>query len=138
MAIATSHSQNSDLDNNNHAANRAAHAWLVCMTAALFFFYEFMQMNMFNTLNDPLRQAFSLTASEVNQAANYYFYANMIFLLPAGLLLDRISTRLLILTSMILCVAGTVGISPLTQSRLGQAKPFSHGYWWILLFIKLS
>lgn len=82
--------------------------WLVCFCAALFFFYEFIQMNMLNSLGAAIAKEFMITATQLGNLSACYFYANLIFLLIAGLLLDRYSTRTIILVSMITCVLGTV------------------------------
>lgn len=82
--------------------------WLVCFSAALFFFYEFIQMNMLNSLGDAIAKEYAITATQLGNLSACYFYANLAFLLVAGLLLDRYSTRLIILVSMITCVLGTV------------------------------
>lgn len=81
--------------------------WLVCFSAALFFFFEFMQVNMFNAITPSLIKEFSLSAVKIGQISANYFYANLIFLFPAGMLLDRFSTRKVILTAMMLCVLCT-------------------------------
>lgn len=82
-------------------------AWIVCFSAALFFFYEFIQMNLFNAISPQLLAAFSLNAEQLGRLSANYFYANLIFLFPAGLISDRFSSRSVILTSMIICVSGT-------------------------------
>lgn len=74
--------------------------WVVCFSAALFFFFEFMQVNMFNAITPALIKEFSLSAARVGQISAYYFYANLIFLFPAGMILDRFSTRKVILCAM--------------------------------------
>ena len=38
--------------------------WIVCFSAALFFFYEFIQLNMFNAISAQLMQTFSLNAEQ--------------------------------------------------------------------------
>lgn len=81
--------------------------WLVCFTAALFFFYEFIQMNMFNVLSADLLRAFNMTAEQLGTLSAYCFYATILFLLPAGQLLDRYSTRKIILIALGICVTGT-------------------------------
>src|SRR4029078_4784804 len=40
-----------------------------------------------------------------------YLGADILFLLPAGIILDRFSTRRVILTAMLVCVIGTVGFA---------------------------
>lgn len=86
-------------------------AWLVCLTASLFFFYEFVQMMMFNAINPGLMQAFSITATDVGKISSAYFIANILFMFPAGIILDRFSTRKIILMAMALCVIGTLSFS---------------------------
>lgn len=81
--------------------------WIVCLAAALFFFYEFIQMNMFNAISPQLMQTFHLNATKLGYLSSFYFYASLAFLFPAGQILDRVSTRKLILIAMIICVSGT-------------------------------
>lgn len=75
--------------------------WLVCLSAALFFFYIFIQMNMFNAVGPHLMQTLQFGTSGLGHLSASYFYANVIFLYPAGLLLDRFSPRRLILLVML-------------------------------------
>lgn len=82
-------------------------AWIVTLTAALFFFYEFIQLNLFNAINVELMQAFNLNAAELGQLSSMYFYANALFLFPAGILLDRFSTRKMLLSAVVICTIGT-------------------------------
>ena len=82
-------------------------AWVVVMTAALFFFYEFIQMNLFNTINVQLRETYHLNAEALGQLFSMYFYANTLSLLVAGSLLDRYSTKKLLLFAVTICTVGT-------------------------------
>lgn len=82
-------------------------AWLVTLSASLYFFYEFIQMNLFNSINVPLMRDFGLDAVQLAQLASMYFYANAIFLFPAGNLLDRYSTKTLLLVAVALSTLGT-------------------------------
>ncbi len=81
--------------------------WLVCFTAALFFFYEFIQMNMFNAISKPLITEFKLNATQLGYLSSSYFYATVLFLFPAATILDRFSTRRVILSALFICVMGT-------------------------------
>src|SRR5580765_1492945 len=87
--------------------NHTALGWLVVLTAALFFFYEFIQMNLFDAINVELRQAFNLNAPQLGQLSSMYFYANAVFLFPAGSLLDRFSTKKLLLFATLITTLGT-------------------------------
>jgi MFS family permease len=82
-------------------------AWVIVLTASLFFFYEFIQMNMMDAISDSLLSSFHINADQLGDMSSYYFLANVIFLFIAGSLLDRCSTRRVILWSLGICVFGT-------------------------------
>ena len=82
-------------------------SWVVILSAALFFLFEYVNMNSFDALNLELREAFHVDALQISNLSAMYFYANVLFLIPAGLLLDRFSTRKLILGAMAISVIAT-------------------------------
>ena len=84
-------------------------AWLVCLSAGLFFFYEFFQLNFFDVINQSLRDDFHIDAAQLSWMSSTYLWANILFLLPAGVILDRFSVRYVILSAMFSCIVGTVG-----------------------------
>lgn len=88
-------------------ATHVALAWLVTITTSLFFFYGFIQLNLFNAIAAPLMQDFNIDAVMLGQLASMYFYANTLFLFPAGVLLDRFSTKKLLLGAVALTTLGT-------------------------------
>lgn len=95
---------------NVRDAKKIAHtkmAWLVVMTTSLFFFYEFVQLNIFNSIGTQVMHKFDLDAVELGHLAAMYFYANALFVFPAGNLLDRFSTKRLLLAAIALCTFGT-------------------------------
>ncbi len=94
--------------------NHGLLAWTVTLTASLFFFYEFIQLIMPNAINVELRQAFNLDAPGLGWLVSMYFWGNVILLFPAGNLLDRFSTKKIIVTALSFCILGTVafGLAP--------------------------
>jgi MFS family permease len=86
-------------------------SWVVCLTAGLFFFYEFIQMNMFNAISAGFMKTFNISPEKMGVLDSFYFIANVIFLIPAGYLFDRFPIRRVILISMLFCVAGTAAIA---------------------------
>lgn len=86
-------------------------AWMVCLSAGLFFLYEFFQLNIFDVINQPLRDDFHIDATQLSWMSSAYLWADILFLLPAGIILDRFSTRKVILTAMSVCVLGTIGFA---------------------------
>lgn len=113
--------------NSNLTTHTRFLPWVVCFSAALFFFYEFIQMNMFNAISADLMRAFSLHATELGKLAAYYFYANLIFLPIAGALLDRFSTRLIILSALLVCVIGILGFATTHSFLLACVYRFMSG-----------
>lgn len=81
--------------------------WLVCFAASLFFFYEFIQGNMFASIADNIMQDFHLEADKMAYLSSMYYFSNVLFLFAAGFLLDRFSTKNTLLIAMFLCVLST-------------------------------
>lgn len=102
-------------------------SWLVCLSAGLFFFYEFIQMQMFNSISSDLMRDFSLNAEQLGYLSASYLYADVLFLFPAGMLLDRFSTRKVILSAMVLCVLGTLFFAMTHSLWIAAASHFMAG-----------
>ena len=81
--------------------------WVVCFTASLFFFYEFIQGNMFASIADNIMHDFHIQADKMTYLSSVYYLSNVLFLFAAGMLLDRFSTKKTILVAMLLCVLST-------------------------------
>lgn len=92
---------------SSYAPPNGIRAWLVVLSSALFFFYIFIQMNLFNEMAPELIVYFNLSAQQLGNLSAMYFYGTVIFLFPAGILLDRYSVRILLLLATVLCVVGT-------------------------------
>lgn len=102
-------------------------AWVVVLTAALFFFYEFIQMNVFNSINTQLRETFQLDAVHIGQLFSMYFYANFLCIFAAGNLLDRFSTRRLLILAITVCTVGTFIFAMATEYWMAAAGRFLVG-----------
>lgn len=81
--------------------------WVVVFCATTFGFYQFILLTMFNALNEPLLKEFHITASTIGQMASMYIIGNILLLIPAGILIDRYSTRKIILITMSISVLST-------------------------------
>ena len=87
--------------------NSLIRAWSIVLISGLFFFYEFIQLTMFDTLSPFMMQEFSISAEAVSDISSWYFLAEISLLFIAGIIIDRVSTKRLILTFMTLCVSAT-------------------------------
>lgn len=90
-------------------------AFIVTLTASLFFFYQFFQLNFFNVINLSLRTTFHLDALQLGQLFALYFYANFIFLFPAGSLIDRFSPRNILIIALLVTISGTLLFAVATE-----------------------
>lgn len=81
--------------------------WVVCFAASLFFFYEFIQGNMFASIVDNMMQDFSIQVDKVTYLSSVYYLSNVIFLFVAGMMLDRLSTKKTMMIAMVLCILST-------------------------------
>lgn len=95
-------------------------AWAVCLIGALFFFYEFIQMNVLNSISEVVMRSFHLDAAGLGWLSSTYFYADAFLLIPAGIMLDRFSTRNIILATFAMCLIGTAGFA--VSHELWQAE----------------
>lgn len=86
-------------------------AWSIVLTSALFFFYIFIQMNLFNAINSEFVKELHFTASQVSQLFASYSYGNVIFLFPAGMLLDRFSVRNLLTMAFVVTIVAAYAFS---------------------------
>ncbi len=93
-------------------------AWLVCLSAGLFFLYVYLQMNIFDVINRPLREAFNINAAELSWLSSTFVWASIVFFIPAGILLDQFSVRKSILITMAVCTLGTLGFALTTSYPL--------------------
>lgn len=82
--------------------------WVMTLVGALFFFNVMLQINLMTALHDELIKAFHTTASKVALLSAWGFYANVLTILPAGLLLDRFSVKKLMLINLAIAVFGTL------------------------------
>jgi len=88
---------------------KAVLPWIVCFSASLFFAYELLQLHVMNAISPLLMRDLGLNATQFGALSSTYLLADVIFLLPAGILLDRFSVRKVILVALFLCIVGTMG-----------------------------
>ncbi len=81
--------------------------WMVCFAASLFFFYEFIQGNMFASIADNIMHDFHIKADKMTYLSSIYYAANVMFLFVAGFMLDRFSSKKIIVVAMLFCVLST-------------------------------
>lgn len=86
-------------------------AWMICICAALFFSYELMQFHLLNAISSHLMKDLHISASHFGILGSTYLLADVLFLIPAGIILDRYPVRKVILSALLVCIIGTVGFA---------------------------
>lgn len=81
--------------------------WAVCLAASLFFFYEFIQGNMFASIADNIMRDFHIQVDRMAYLSSIYYCSNVVFLFFAGMMLDRLSTKKMMIIAMFMCVSST-------------------------------
>lgn len=109
------HHNSAEVNTADFTGKPTKQSWLVVLIASFFFFYEFIQMNVFNSISTSLMHAFHIDAAKLGDLSSFYFIANVVFLFIAGSILDRISTRRVILTALGICIIGTALFSMATS-----------------------
>jgi MFS family permease len=112
---------------NKKSEVNSPRAWLICLVMSLFFFYEFVQMNVFDSIAQDILVDFSLTATAVGYLASMYFYGNFLMVIPAGILLDRFSTKKIALIAMTVSTVATIIFSQTHTLGLAQICRFLAG-----------
>ncbi len=100
MLVADNYNEQNDL-------NSALLPWIVCLAATMFFFYEFIQGNMFASIAANIMHDFHIEAEQMAYLSSIYYLSNVVFLFVSGMILDRFSIKNTILIAMLLCVVST-------------------------------
>lgn len=79
--------------------------WLVCVSSSLVFFNDFLQMSFFGVLGPFFMKHYNLNALEFGQLSSIYFYSTALFILPAGVILDKFSIRKIFIIISLIYVA---------------------------------
>lgn len=83
-------------------------SWVVCFIASLFFLFEFIQLSSFDALNHDIADYFHLNTAQVSILGSAFLWGNVLFLLPAGVLLDKYGSRRAVLVSLSVAVLGVL------------------------------
>lgn len=77
--------------------NQRIYALIICLSCSFFYFFQIIQATMFNSLNASLMQEFSISAKEVAVLSSGYFYSNIVFLFIAGIIVEYMYRKKILL-----------------------------------------
>ncbi len=82
-------------------------AWIIWLLSALFMCYKYALEVSPSVMTSDLMREFSLDGAQMGNLAASYFYAYLIFQIPAGLLIDRWGPRCITTVAIVLSALGT-------------------------------
>lgn len=94
------------MDIHEHPRYSFARALLIYIVAVLFLFYEMGLQVSPSVMAYNLMNSFNVDAGGLGILAGFYFYSYSIMQLPAGLLFDRVGSRVLITLAVFGCAVG--------------------------------
>jgi len=86
-------------------------AFVYCLITALFPFFAFIQMNLLNSLGSKLGDFFCITTHQLGILSAVYIYSSAFLLFPAGILLDRLPIKRILLLGIFLTTLGALFLS---------------------------
>lgn len=108
-------------------------AWLIWSLAVLFYFYEFMLQTSTGVMGADLMRSFNANGEQVGQLSAAYLYTYALMQIPAGMLMDRVNPKRLLVLSPALCALGcfvfvfasTLGTAILGRAIMGVGASFA-------------
>ena len=84
------------------------HAWIIWLLSAIFMFYKYALEVSPSVMTSTLMTAFDITGTTLGNLVACYFYAYLLFQIPAGILLDRFGPRKVTTLAIFVCSAGSL------------------------------
>ena len=118
---------------SNNKPNYNILAWVVWLTAGLFYMYEFIHRVSPNVMVPELMLDFKVSWQTLGNLSAYYYYAYALAQIPVGIMLDRYSTRYLLMFAALLIAIGSftfaktdsIHLANLSRVTIGLGSAFS-------------
>lgn len=81
--------------------------WVICSVAGLSFFFAFLQMNIFNSLAQFLISYLAINNMKLGFLTYAYFLGLALFFIPAGIFLEKFSTKKTLLVGLFISIVLT-------------------------------
>lgn len=102
-------------------------AILACISAGLFFFFTIFQKVTFNAISADLISKFHLSVTGLGGISSAYLYANALWLIPGGILLEKFSSRVVTLIFIFACAITSFVFAKSTSVSLDIIMRFIGG-----------
>ncbi len=102
-------------------------SWVVWVSAALFFCYQFVLRVSPSVMAEELMMDFRVDACSLGILTSLYLYAYSSMQIPVGTLLDKFGPRRLLISATILCIVGAVIFATAENVLVASASRFLIG-----------
>ncbi|QBR84859.1 MFS transporter [Legionella israelensis] len=111
----------------NNLLLQKLYPWLIWTLAAGFFFYKYFIQVSPSVISSQLMNTFALSGAGLGHLAACFFYAYLIMQIPAGLILDRYSPRMILFLASFLCAVGILIFAHSQQLYWAELSRFLNG-----------
>ena len=87
--------------------NKVLVAFIAWFVAAVFYMYQYIWRVTPNVLSIELREHFSLDADQFSTFGSLYFMFYSLMQIPLGLLLDKVGTKFMVLSCLIISISSS-------------------------------
>lgn len=100
----------------------------MCVLGVLFYYYEYFLRVAPSVMSGELKQTFGLGDTEFGLLAAFYYYAYTPMQIPAGMMLDRMGPRKVLIFACFICAVGTYFFAATSHLRVAEAGRFLIGF----------
>jgi MFS family permease len=94
------------IEGENNYTTKAYIAWLICLLAAVFYSYDFFIRVAPSVMVHDLQKDLGLDPTLIGFLSAAYFYTYILFQIPAGIILDKFDSKIVIPAAMFICTLG--------------------------------
>ncbi|HVY53785.1 MAG TPA: MFS transporter [Gammaproteobacteria bacterium] len=109
--------------------------WIICLTGALFYCYEYLLRVMPSIMELELREAFKLDSVAFGNLMGFYYYAYTPMQFPVGILMDSYGPRRLLILACLICALGSYLFTMQSHLLLSQIGRLFVGFGSAFAFI---
>src|SRR3990167_11237303 len=81
--------------------------WIVCSLAAFFYFYELCLRVALGTMVPEVRESLNISIGQIGVLSAFYYYAYTPMQIVAGVFIDRLGPRRLLIVMVFFCALGS-------------------------------
>jgi sugar phosphate permease len=102
-------------------------AWLIWVTAAFFYLYEYLLRVSPSAMTSQLMESFQVSATSLGVLSSFYYYSYNVLQTPCGIIVDKLGPRFIITASCFICAFGAFLFCSTTSLHVAELARFIMG-----------